>query len=171
MIDFIRSDFFPIKEFIDLNSLTKTLDQNLVNLKISSNFIINDISSLNVVRNNSLVFISENKFYEKLLSKDICIISDNARILDSKYPNIMLVDDLSDSYNLIINSIYHHEDSFNYNDDFDFVNGSIVGGILWVVMLGMLYFNLSNPITIVFIASVVYSLIIFIQVRAVKNNY
>jgi len=126
VIDFIRSDFFPIKEFIDLNSLTKTLDQNLVNLKISSNFIINDISSLNVVRNNSLVFISENKFYEKLLSKDICIISDNARILDSKYPNIMLVDDLSDSYNLIINSIYHHEDSFNYNDDFDFVNGSYV---------------------------------------------
>ena len=126
MIDFIRSDFFPIKEFIDLNSLSKIFNQNLVNLKISSNFIIKDISSLNVVRNNSLVFISENKFYEKLISKDICIISDNARILDSKYHNIMLVDDLSDTYNLVINSMYHHEDSFTYNDDFDFVNGSYV---------------------------------------------
>jgi len=57
-----------------LNSLSKILDQNLVNLKISSNFIIKDISSLNVVRNNSLVFISENKFYEKLISNPNLIV-------------------------------------------------------------------------------------------------
>ena len=50
----------------------------------------------------------------------------------------------------------------------DFVNGSVIGGIIWVIMMMMLYFNLTNPITIVFIASVVYSLIIFVQIRDFK---
>ena len=78
------------------------------------------------------------------------------------------------AYYLYLYSIYNGGTEKNLTTDLDkgvdFVNGSIVGGILWVVMLGMLYFNLSNPITIVFIASVVYSLIIFLQIRAINNN-
>lgn len=78
------------------------------------------------------------------------------------------------AYYLYLYSIYNGGTEKNLTTDLDegidFVNGSVVGGILWVVMLGILYFNLSNPITIVFIASVVYSLIIFLQIRAINNN-
>ena len=77
------------------------------------------------------------------------------------------------AYYLYLYSIYNGGADKNWSSDLDkgidFVNGSVIGGILWVIMLMMLYFNLSNPITIVFIASVVYSLLIFLHVRGVKN--
>ena len=77
------------------------------------------------------------------------------------------------AYYLYLYSIYNGGTDKNLSTDLDkgidFVNGSVIGGILWVIMLMMLYLNLSNPITIVFIASVVYSLLIFVQVRGVKN--
>lgn len=73
------------------------------------------------------------------------------------------------AYYLYLYSIYNGGTQKNLTTDLDkgidFVNGSVIGGILWVIMMMMLYFNLSNPITIVFIASVVYSLIIFVQIR------
>jgi hypothetical protein len=77
------------------------------------------------------------------------------------------------AYYLYLYSIYNGGTQKNLITDLDkgvdFVNGSVVGGILWVIMMAFLYFNLSNPITIVFIASVVYSLILFLQVRSIKN--
>ena len=76
------------------------------------------------------------------------------------------------AYYLYLYSIYNGGTEKNLTTDLDkgvdFVNGSVIGGILWVIMLAMLYLNLSNPITIVFIASVIYSLIIFLQVRGIK---
>ena len=76
------------------------------------------------------------------------------------------------AYYLYLYSIYNGGTEKNFKTDIDkgveFVNGSIIGGILWVFMLAMLYFNLTNPITIVFISSVIYSLIIFLQVRSMK---
>ena len=78
------------------------------------------------------------------------------------------------AYYLYLYSIYNGGTEKNLSTDLDkgvdFVNGSVIGGILWVIMLAMLYLNLSNPITIVFIASVVYSLIIFLQVRGIKKD-
>jgi len=78
------------------------------------------------------------------------------------------------AYYLYLYSIYNGGTEKNLSTDLDkgvdFVNGSVIGGILWVIMLAMLYLNLSNPITVVFIASVVYSLIIFLQVRVIKKD-
>lgn len=78
------------------------------------------------------------------------------------------------AYYLYLYSIYNGGTEKNLTTDLDkgvdFVNGSVIGGILWVIMLAMLYLNLSNPITIVFIASVIYSLIIFLQVRGIKKD-
>lgn len=76
------------------------------------------------------------------------------------------------AYYLYLYSIYNGGTQKNLTTDLDkgidFVNGSVLGGIIWVIMMMMLYFNLTNPITIVFIASVVYSLIIFVQIRGFK---
>lgn len=78
------------------------------------------------------------------------------------------------AYYLYLYSIYNGGTEKNLSTDLDkgvdFVNGSVIGGILWVIMLAMLYLNLSNPITVVFIASVVYSLIIFLQVQVIKKD-
>lgn len=78
------------------------------------------------------------------------------------------------AYYLYLYSIYNGGTEKNLSTDLDkgvdFVNGSVIGGILWVIMLAILYLNLSNPITVVFIASVVYSLIIFLQVRVIKKD-
>ena len=78
------------------------------------------------------------------------------------------------AYYLYLYSIYN---SGNTNDfksgtdkGLDFVNGSVIGGILWVVMLAVLYLNLENPIAIVFIASLIYSLIIFLQTYYIRSK-
>ena len=71
-------------------------------------------------------------------------------------------------YYLYLYSIYNGGTKKDFKSDIDkgidFVNGSVIGGILWVIMLAVLYLNLQNPINIVFIATFIYILIIFIQI-------
>ena len=78
------------------------------------------------------------------------------------------------AYYLYLYSIYNSGNSKDFKSGLDkgvdFVNGSVIGGILWVIMLAALYLNLENPITIVFIASFVYSLIIFLQTYYIHNG-
>jgi hypothetical protein len=73
------------------------------------------------------------------------------------------------AYYLYLYTIYNGGTKPNFVTDLDkgreFVNGSVVGGVLWVIMLAMLYMNLHNPINMVFISSIVYVLIIFLQLR------
>ncbi len=76
------------------------------------------------------------------------------------------------AYYLYLYSIYNQggketSDS-NFDKGLDFVNGSVIGGILWVIMLAVLYLNLHNPINMVFISSIVYVLIIFLQLRFIR---
>jgi len=78
------------------------------------------------------------------------------------------------AYYLYLYSIYNEggketSDS-NLDKGLDFVNGSVIGGILWVIMLAMLYLNLHNPINMVFISSIVYVLIIFLQLRYIRST-
>tara|TARA_B100001093_G_C26077202_1_gene697080 strand:- start:64 stop:429 length:366 start_codon:yes stop_codon:yes gene_type:complete len=69
------------------------------------------------------------------------------------------------AYYLYLYSIYNGGSKSQLKTDSDngleFVNGSVIGGILWVFMVAMLYFNLYNPITMVAISSVIYSLILY----------
>jgi|TARA_Y100000389_G_scaffold126199_1_gene123553 hypothetical protein len=78
------------------------------------------------------------------------------------------------AYYLYLYSIYNQggketSDS-NFDKGLDFVNGSVIGGILWVIMLAVLYLNLHNPINMVFISSIVYVLIIFLQLRFIRST-
>ena len=69
-------------------------------------------------------------------------------------------------------SIYNGGTEKNLTTDLDkgmdFVNGSVIGGLLWVFMILILYLKMSNPITIVFISSAIYSFIIFLQIQGGK---
>ena len=57
---------FKIKDFYDFNSLSiKSLLKNIKNIKsskIDSDFIIKNISSLNNIISNSVLFLDPNKF-------------------------------------------------------------------------------------------------------------
>jgi len=78
------------------------------------------------------------------------------------------------AYYLYLYSIYNgggkQTTESNFDKGLDFVNGSVIGGILWVIMLAMLYMNLQNPINMVFISSILYALILFLQLRLVTNK-
>jgi len=78
------------------------------------------------------------------------------------------------AYYLYLYSIYNEGGKqtaeSNLEKGLDFVNGSVIGGVLWVIMLAMLYLNLQNPINMVFISSIVYILIIFLQLRFIRSS-
>ena len=55
MIDFHRSDFYPIKNLS--NDLSSLLYDNIIESNITSNFTLEDISSIDLFRKNSILFL------------------------------------------------------------------------------------------------------------------
>lgn len=78
------------------------------------------------------------------------------------------------AYYLYLYSIYNEGTNSGFITDLDkgreFVNGSVIGGVLWIIMLAMLYMNLQNPVNMVFISSILYALVLFLQIRFIRNT-
>lgn len=78
------------------------------------------------------------------------------------------------AYYLYLYSIYNDNNQRNLKNHVDkgleFIHGSVIGGILWVIMVAMLYLNIHNPIAMVFISSIIYAFIIFVQMRVIDTN-
>ena len=78
------------------------------------------------------------------------------------------------AYYLYLYSIYNDGDKqtskTNLEKGLDFVNGSVIGGILWVIMLAMLYMNLQNPINMVFISSILYVIFLLLLMPKSMEN-
>ena len=126
MIEFKRSDFFPMKGKNDLDTIIQYIESLLIKKKIKNNFIINDISSLSHIRKDSLFFLDGNNKIENLQRDDVCIITNIEGNFNYNYKNIIFVSDLSEAYNSILNFLYAHEDNDNFPDDFIFNNGSYI---------------------------------------------
>ena len=126
MVKFNREVFFPIKDKIINEKITKLLtkDEILYN-DIAINFEINDISSLANLRDNSIIFLDKVINLENINSKNIHVVSD---IIENKnfYKNITIVKNLSKSYNTLLNNLYYHEDQVGYIDEYNFINGSYI---------------------------------------------
>ena len=125
MIKFQRSNFFPKKKDIDINSLCFHLENFLLDKKLEDSFIIKNVSSLEIIYDKSILF-ADQPVDQDLNEFNICIITNNSLNLDKNFKNILLVNDLSKSYNIIINLLYHHEDSLSYSDSFQYKNGSYI---------------------------------------------
>ena len=121
MIKFNREVFFPIKDKIINEKITKLLtkDEILYN-DIAINFEINDISSLTNLRDNSIIFLDKVINLENINLKNIHVVSD---IIENKnfYKNITVVKNLSNSYNTLLNNLYYHEDQLGYVDEYNFI--------------------------------------------------
>ncbi len=125
-IDFDRFSFHPKKNFLDINLILKNFTKIIIQSKIEDNFEISDISSLNNQRKNSILFLND-KNPNDILTDDILIITDNQTLFkNNKFNNIILTNSLNTFYNDIINFFISHDDSINYKDEFDFINGSYI---------------------------------------------
>ena len=78
------------------------------------------------------------------------------------------------TYYLYLYTVYNSKERRDFkmrlNKGHQFINGAVIGGIIWVFMISLIYLNLENPINIVFIASVVYVFFMFIQFYTFNYN-
>ena len=135
-----------------IKSNITVFSKNLTSFKFDTDFIYNFIAGGLLIAISGYI----SKFYSSYLSG----------LLYGSLP--------FGAYYLYLYSIYHGGTKKDFKSDLDkgvdFVNGSVIGGILWVAMLSVLYLNLQNPINIVFIATFIYILIIFIQVYYINKG-
>ena len=125
MRSFNRENFFPIKNKINIDFLSTLLGEGLLSNKISNSFEIFDISSLSIIRNNSLLFLEKELNIKNIEYKNLHVISNSKENL-KYYENISIVKNLNTSYNEILNYLFFHDDNKNFPDEFSLVNGSYI---------------------------------------------
>lgn len=125
MIYFNRSDFYPLKKNISSTDLLPILKNFSIKSDFSKVIEIKDISSLEIIRKNSILFLSDKLKLPKLPNDQI-IITSNKSLFDSINCDKILVNNLSESYNILVNDIFFHDDSILYKDEFHLNNGSYI---------------------------------------------
>tara|TARA_A100001011_G_scaffold304575_1_gene318939 strand:+ start:1848 stop:2831 length:984 start_codon:yes stop_codon:yes gene_type:complete len=127
MIEFNRSNFFSIKKIFKFNDLIEILNQFVIDYRLLDNFEVLDISSLNTNIEKSLLFIDKDIEISKINSNANLVITNKEKLFyNSDLKNIILVKNISESWNIVINKIYYHEDSIDYTDDFISSNNSYI---------------------------------------------
>ncbi len=127
MIKFDRKNFFPIKKNINSSYLLKSSELNFIKNRISNNFDILDVSSLEIQRENSILFLNDHTKKINFEINNLLVITEKEIIFNnSKLKNIILVENINIYWNFIIDYIFMHEDSVDYNDDFITLNNSYI---------------------------------------------
>ena len=125
MIKFKRTDYFPQKDDVDLKTLFLLLNNSILEHKQTDNFKINNVSSLDTIYDESILFTNQ-PLSQELVKLNIVIITDNKFNLEKSFRNIFLVNDLNRAYNNIVNALFHHEDCLSYSDSFINEDGSYI---------------------------------------------
>ena len=129
-MDYLRSDFSPFRNKIRNNQIDKIITKDLlITHSCKDNFIVNEISSLDNIKKNSILFSDVLDFdYSKILNlENIHVITSNIKIPENfKFPNYSLVKNLDISFVDLINDLYFHNDSIDFEDDFISVNNSYI---------------------------------------------
>ena len=129
-MDYLRSDFSPFRNKIKNNQIDKIITKDLlITHSCKDNFIVNEISSLDNIKKNSILFSDVLDFdYSKILNlENIHVITSNIKIPENfKFPNYSLVKNLDISFVDLINYLYFHNDSIDFEDDFISVNNSYI---------------------------------------------
>ena len=125
MKKFNRQDFFPVRARIKISELNNLINNEIISKSIDKNFEIEDISSLNEFRKNSIIFLEKHIKKIDHLPNDIHIITNLEQNLND-YNSYTYVKDLSTSYNKILNKLFYHEDQICNFDDYTYKNGSYI---------------------------------------------
>ncbi len=127
MIKFRREIFHPRKKIINTFEIQKLLNGLFLKKFELNNFKIMDVSSINNILDNSVLFLDENSKCKVYNNKNLLIITNSKAIFDDKLNhNIILVSNVSKSYNLIVNNLFFHDDSIDFDDEYDLVNNSLI---------------------------------------------
>ncbi len=125
MISFKRNNFFPCKKKFNIKELNSLISSEIVYTNSITNFNINDISSLNNQRKNSILFLEKEVKNSNFNSDNLHIYSD-VELNKNHYKNISIVRNIDNVYNKILNELFYHDDQKGFNDKFDYINGSYI---------------------------------------------
>ena len=125
MRSFSRKSFFPLKKNYNINNLIDLLEDQIISKKVNNNFVINEVSSLDVIRDNSIIFLDKVLNDERFKNNNIHIITNNIQN-ESFYENISCVKNLNFSYNKCLNNMFSHDDQLGFKDDLELINGSYI---------------------------------------------
>ena len=127
MIKFKRESFHPRNKIINSLEIQHLLKNLFLKKFELDSFKIWDVSSKKNILDNSVLFLDKSSKNAYHNNKDLLIITNNTKIFDDKLNhNIILVSNLSKSYNLIVNNLFFHDDCIDFNDDYDLVDNSLI---------------------------------------------
>ena len=120
MIEFVRSNFFPLKNILQSNDIDKMLKKYLIHSNINKKFEILDISSTKNIKSNSIFFLNKEIDISLKNNEKLLVITDNKKIYESiDVENKILIKDNNKVYHFLLNQIFIHDDCLDYQDDFD----------------------------------------------------
>ena len=118
---FARTSFFPYNNILNTNQITDIISENYLNCRIKDNFDILDISSLNTLRKDSLIFINKKSKFKFPENLKLHVITDNIDIFkDLSFLNVHLVSNIDLAYSKLINFLFLHEDNINFYNQFKY---------------------------------------------------
>ena len=118
-VDFKRTNFYPLRiKSIFSKDLSNFINsKNLINLRINQNFILNEISSIEKIYDNSILFT--NKKVDLKENLKIVIVTNNKDFfLERNFYDLIYVHNLDLAYNQILNSLFFHEDDPSFMDEY-----------------------------------------------------
>ena len=129
-MNYHKSDFLIFRNKIKNSQINQSINKNLlIDHKCKNNFDIEEISSLDIQKKNSILFSDILDFdYSKISYKDnIHIITSNIKVIENfDLPNYTIVKHLNNSFVELINKIYIHNDSIEFKDNFLNINNSYI---------------------------------------------
>jgi UDP-3-O-[3-hydroxymyristoyl] glucosamine N-acyltransferase len=119
-----KYDFYQLNKNIFSIDLKNALKNLVIKENINCKFEIKHICSLENINNNCAIFVNNDKDFN-CNHDQIVIITNNQKFL-TKYKNCILVNDLNKSFKALADHIYIHDDTLNYNDEFNVINNSSI---------------------------------------------
>lgn len=127
IVDYNRLDFHPQRNILVSQDIHKINFSSCFNdIHIKNKFIINDISSIDHIRDNSILFLQKDYNIEFDLT-NVLIVTDSKNIFENeKYINKILVNNFNISYKNFANELFYHEDNIDYYDNLLTKNNSYI---------------------------------------------
>ena len=124
MLSYNKYDFYQCNKKTFSFDIQDLLNQFIIKKNIQYNFEINHICSIENISKNCVIFVNHDIELD-FLDDSILVITNNIDYLN-KYKNCVYVNDLNKSFKSLVDHIYIHDDSLQYNDQFNLINNSSI---------------------------------------------
>ena len=127
MIEFNRVNFFPLKKKISSIDIIKLINDFVFKYEIKDIFDILDISSIDYIKSNSILFLKQEFDLKDIDIDFLIIITDDEKTYNNlKIKNRILIKNHNEVYNFLLNQLFLHEDCLDFFDDFILKDGSYI---------------------------------------------